>query len=157
MRKSINIFTQYADAKARVKYLKKAISKAEDKLQKFSETDYGIVSDTVTCGKKRRKPLGTVKITGFRFEEEKKLRDNLRARKILLKQREQELLELLNKSEEYIESIKDIEIRNIFSLYYIEDMTWVQVAHQMNDLYKKNSYTENGCRMKHDRFLEKNT
>ncbi len=154
-KENINILTQYADAVARVKYLRKEISKLEDKIYKLETTDYGLVSDVVTKGKKGGKPLGTVKITGFRVEEYRRTAENLEERKLLLKHREEELLELMNQAEEFIEEIGDIELRNICSLYYIEDMTWVQVAHRMNELYGKENYTDNSCRCKHERFLEK--
>lgn len=154
-KENINILTQYADAVARVKYLRKEISKLEDKIYKLETTDYGLVSDVVTKGKKGGKPLGTVKITGFRVEEYRRTAENLEERKLLLKHREEELLELMNQAEEFIEGIGDIELRNICSLYYIEGMTWVQVAHRMNELYGKENYTDNSCRCKHERFLEK--
>ena len=154
-KENINILTQYADAVARVKYLRKEISKLEDKIYKLETTDYGLVSDVVTKGKKGGKPLGTVKITGFRVEEYRRTAENLEERKLLLKHREEGLLWLMNQAEEFIEGIGDIELRNICSLYYIEDMTWVQVAHRMNELYGKENYTDNSCRCKHERFLEK--
>lgn len=154
-KENINILTQYADAVARVKYLRKEISKLEDKIYKLETTDYGLVSDVVTKGKKGGKPLGTVKITGFRVEEYRRTAENLEERKLLLKHREEELLGLMNQAEEFIEGIEDIELRNICSLYYIEGMTWVQVAHRMNELYGKENYTDNSCRCKHERFLEK--
>lgn len=154
-KENINILTQYADAVARVKYLRKEISKLEDKIYKLETTDYGLVSDVVTKGKKGGKPLGTVKITGFRVEEYRRTAENLEERKLLLKHREEELLGLMNQAEEFIEGVEDIELRNICSLYYIEGMTWVQVAHRMNELYGKENYTDNSCRCKHERFLEK--
>ena len=154
-KENINILTQYADAMARVKYLRTAINRLEDKLCKLEGTDYGIASDVVTRGKKGGKPLGTVKITGFRQQEYDKTAKSLYERKLLLKHQEEKLLELMNRAEEFIGGIEDIELQNICSLYYIEDMTWVQVAHRMNELYGKENYTDNSCRCKHDRFLEK--
>lgn len=154
-KENINILTQYADAVARVKYLRKEISKLEDKIYKLETTDYGLVSDVVTKGKKGGKPLGTVKITGFRVEEYRRTAENLEERKLLLKHREEELLELMNRAEEFIEGIEDIELRNIFSFYYMEDMTWMQVANAMDRLYNKREYTSESCRKKHERFLKK--
>ena len=154
-KENINILTQYADAAARVKYLRKEISKLEDKIFKLETTDLGIASDVVTKGKRGGRPLGTVKITGFRQQEYDRASKNLIERKLLLKHREDGLLEVMNQAEEFIEGIEDIELRNICSLYYIEDMTWVQVAHRMNELYGKENYTDNSCRCKHERFLEK--
>ena len=154
-KENINILTQYADAAARVKYLRKEISKLEDKIFKLETTDLGIASDVVTKGKRGGRPLGTVKITGFLQQEYDRASKDLHERKLLLKHREDGLLEVMNQAEEFIEGIEDIELRNICSLYYIEDMTWVQVAHRMNELYGKENYTDNSCRCKHERFLEK--
>lgn len=153
-KESMNILTQYADAMARVKYLRTAINRLEDKLCKLEGTDYGIASDVVTRGKKGGKPLGTVKITGFRQQEYDKTAKSLYERKLLLKHQEEKLLELMNRAEEFIGGIEDIELRNICSLYYIEDMTWVQVAYQMNELYQKEKYTESSCRQKHNRYID---
>lgn len=74
-----------------------------------------------------------------------------------LMREEQELLELQTQVEEYITGLDDIEIRNIMTLYYVEDMTWIQVAHGMNRIYQSKSrcYTADSCRCKHDRFLDK--
>lgn len=155
-KENINILTQYADAMARVKYLRTAINKLEDKLFKLENTDYGLASDVVTRGKRGGKPLGTVKITGFRQQEYDKVSKSLYERKILLKHREEELLELMNQAEEFIEGIEDIELRNIFSFYYIEDMTWTLVALNMNEIYKGRNYTSDSCRMKHERYFIKN-
>ena len=64
--------------------------------------------------------------------------------------KEEELLELTNQAEEYIESIKKSEIRIMFRMYYIEGLTWNQVAHQMNEMFSrtKRIYTENSCNLK---------
>ncbi len=121
-------------------------------------TNEGLVSDVVSCGKKRRKPLGTVKITGVDLKRAGRVGAELEWERLRLKKMEEELLELLAKAEEYIEGVEDIELRNILSLYYIEDMTWVRVAAAMNELYEKRgrkSYTDDSCRKKHDRFFEK--
>ena len=154
----ILILTQYADAAARIKYLRREIAKLEDKMSKMLNTDYGIASDTVTKGKRGKKPLGTVKVTGFRQKEYIAAENQAYLKKLTLKQREEELLELQNQAEEFIESIRDIEMRNILSLYYIEGLTWLQVANSMNELYEKKgkkAFTNEGCRKKVDRFLEK--
>lgn len=154
----IEILTKYADAKARVKYLRQSISKLEEQDYKLMTTDQGLVSDVVACGKKRCKSLKTVRITGYDIKRAGRVSVKLTEERCRLRLLEEELLELLTQAEEYIESIEDIEIRNILSLYYIEDMTWVQVAAGMNDLYGrkgKKAYTDSACRHKHDRFFEK--
>lgn len=58
--------------------------------------------------------------------------------------------------EDYIETIPFSEIRQIFRYKYLDNKKWVQIAHEMNNLYKKKEYTENSVRCKHDRYLEKN-
>ena len=155
-KENINILTQYADAMARVKYLRTAINRLEDKLYKLETTDYGLVSDVVTKGKKGGKPLGTVKITGFRVDEYRKTVENLEERKLLLRHREEELRDLMNQAEEFIEGIEDIELRNIFTFHYIEDMSWMQVALNMNEIYKDRHYTPDSCRMRNERYFIKN-
>lgn len=51
--------------------------------------------------------------------------------------KEEELLEITNQAEEYIESIKRSEIRIMFRMRYIEGLTWNQVAHQMNEMFSR--------------------
>ena len=64
----------------------------------------------------------------------------------------------MNEAEEYINSIEKSELRKMFDLYYIDDLTWYQVAQKMNEMHPKRKvkYTDDNCRKKHDRFLEKN-
>lgn len=149
------ILQQYSDALARIKQLQETIEKLNNKIEKLEHTDYGLVGDTVTKGKRGKKPLGTAKVTGFPVPEYKKTEYQLKIRKELLCKQEEDLLQLTNEVEEYIASVRDIEMQNILTLYYIEDMTWVQVAHRMNELYRDKVYTENSCRCKHERFMER--
>ena len=74
------------------------------------------------------------------------------------KEKEAELLELTNQAEEYIASIEKSELRIMFRLYYIDGLTWVQVAHRMNRMFPKRrkAYTEDSCRMRNTRFFEEN-
>lgn len=149
------ILQKYSDAMARIKHLRGTIEKLNDRIEKLEHTDYGLVGDTVTKGKRGRKPLGTAKVTGFPVPEYQKAEYQLKLRKELLHKQEENLLKLTNEVEEYIASVSDIEMQNILTLYYIENMTWVQAAHRMNELYDGKNYTNESCRKKHDRFLEK--
>ena len=151
-----NILAKYVDAKARMRYLAKSIQQTEIKIERLETTDYGHVTDIVACGKKRRKPLKTVRVTGYNIDEDRKLRRTLTTKRNLLKSQEEKLLNLTNEVEEYIAGVKDIEMQNILTLYYIEDLNWVQVALEMNELYERKNYTEGSCRKKHERFLQKN-
>lgn len=148
------ILSKYSDAKARIKQLRGTIEKLENKLERLESTDYGLVSDTVSRGKRGKRPLGTVRITGFDIPEYQKTREQLKLRKEILRYQETNLLQLTNQIEEFIADIKDIELQNILTFYYIEDMMWGQVAVCMNELYKDRGYTTDSCRKKHERFLK---
>ena len=78
--------------------------------------------------------------------------------KAMLIEKENELLELMNQAEEYINSIEKSELRMMFRFYYIDGMTWLQVAHKMNQLHPKRrvAYTEDSCRMRNARFFQEN-
>lgn len=153
MKKSI--LEQYSDSKARVKYLEQSVDKLEKKIELMKKENQE-VADVVTCGKKGKRTLGVVKITGIPLPEYEKLFRILENRKRCLQKEEQDLLELTGKVEEYIAGIDNVEIRTILSLYYIDDLNWIQVSHRMNGLYqKRKAYTDSSCRCKHERFLEK--
>lgn len=147
------VLIEYCDLKAEIKEIRRMIQDTEDRLRKIEEE--GAVSDVVSGGMGGEQHF---KVTGFpepRYAKEKAL---LKSRRQRLKMKEAELLELTNQAEEYIESIPKSEIRIMLRLYYIENLTWAQVAMRMNRLFpkRKKAYTEDGCRMKNKRFFEKN-
>lgn len=150
------ILVNYSDALARVKLLRKQMERKEKQLDKLRET--GVVADTVSYGKRGKKSLGTATIVGYTDTELQRAARAYEKSYAVLLEEEQGLLELITQVEEYIAGIRDIKIRNIIILYYVEDMNWVQVAHKMNDIYdgKKLYFTDGSCRLRHDRFLEKN-
>ena len=151
-----HVLQMYSDALARVKLIRKSIDDLNRKIRQISTGEYR-VADSVTRGKKGKKPLGTVVITGIPCPEYSRKKNLLKKRELRLQIEEQELLELASQVEEYIAGIEDVEIRNILSLYYVDDLNWIQVAHRMNGMYGgKRKYTDSSCRQKHDRFLEKN-
>lgn len=149
------LLEQYSAALLRVKILRQKVFNLERRIEKMNTEGY-YVSDVVSCGRKGKKPLGTVRVTGFPLEKYSQMISQLKKQKGRLIEEERELLELITKVEEYILTIDDIEMRNILELYYVDDLNWVQVANKMNDLCKRKKYTESSCRQKHDRFLEKN-
>lgn len=145
------VLIEYCDLKAEIKEIRRMIQATEDRLRKIEEE--GAVSDVVSGGMGGEQHF---KVTGFpepRYAKEKAL---LKSRRQRLKMKEAELLELTNQAEEYIESIPKSEIRIMLRLYYIENLTWTQVAMRMNRLFpkRKKAYTEDGCRMKNKRFFE---
>lgn len=147
------ILIEYADMKEEIKDLRKRIQKLEREIGKLEDS---IVTDSVSRGKKGKKSLGTVKISGVPDGILQRKHLALDARRALLQEREAKLLELMNEAEEYINSIEKSELRKMFELYYIDDLTWYQVAQKMNEMHPKRKikYTEDSCRMKHNRFLE---
>ncbi|MGP8315034.1 hypothetical protein ACG0Z4_29685 [Enterocloster aldenensis] len=151
-----DILVVYADARARIKLVREQTEKKRRRLEKLEQKGVR-VSDSVSCGKRGKKPLGTVRITGYPVPEHDRAKREYEKQYGNLMREEQELLELQTQVEEYITGLDDIEIRNIMTLYYVEDMTWIQVAHGMNRIYQSRSrcYTDSSCRQKHDRFLDK--
>lgn len=149
------ILTEYADMREEVKDLRRRIHKLESEIAKLENS---VVTDSVSCGKKGKKPLRTVKITGVPSGMITKKKITLDARRIRLVELESELLDLMNQAEEYIDSIQKSELRMMFRLYYIDDLTWEMVAMEMNYAFprRKIPYTKDNCRIRHDRYLEKN-
>lgn len=149
-----NVLIQYVEMKEEIKDLRRRIHENERELTKLENM---IVTDSVTRGKRGKKPLGTVKITGRPTAAINMKQRLLKKRNDRLTALEAELLELTNQAEEYIETIPKSELRIMFRLYYIDDLTWYQVALQMNQKFPKRriKYTEDNCRMRHNRFLEK--
>lgn len=149
-----NVLIQYVEMKEEIKDLRRRIHENERELAKLENM---IVTDSVTRGKRGKKPLGTVKITGRPIAAIALKQKLLKKRNDRLTALEAELLELTNQAEEYIETIPKSELRIMFRLYYIDDLTWYQVALQMNQKFpnRRIKYTEDNCRMRHNRFLEK--
>lgn len=149
-----NILIEYADMKEEIKDLRR---RTEQNKKELSRLNGQIVMDSVSCGKKGKKPLGTVKITGRPVTAISRKESLLNKRICRLEELEEELLELTIQVDEYIETIEKSELRIIFRLYYIDDLTWYQVALRMNQNFPKRKvkYTEDNCRMRHNRFLEK--
>ena len=149
-----NILIEYADMKEEIKDLRRRI---EQNKKELSRLNGQVVMDSVSCGKKGKKPLGTVKITGRPVTAISRKESLLNKRIRRLEELEEGLLELTIQVDEYIETIEKSELRIIFRLYYIDDLTWYQVALRMNQNFPKRKvkYTEDNCRMRHNRFLEK--
>lgn len=146
------VLMQYCELQEEIKDLRKRIRK----LDKFLENPR-IVADTVR-GTRKDGTIGPIKIQGIPLPEYGK-KELLRERyKELLERKETELLELTCRAEEYIESIEKADIRILFRLYYLDGYPWVNVAEIMNRMFpkKKVPYTEDSCRMRNNRFFEKN-
>jgi len=147
------ILIEYADMKEEIKDLRRRMQEDEKKLEQLNNS---IVTDSVTCGKKGKRPLRTVKIQGAPNMAIERLEGRLENRRRKMELFQIELLEKQTKVEEYIEQIEKSEIRTMFRLYYIDNMTWYKVAHQMNLMFPKRrkAYTDENCRQRHKRFLD---
>lgn len=144
------ILIQYCDMKEEVKYIRTRLKK----LDRFLEHP-PIVSDTVR-GTRKDGTIGSIKITGIpepMYVRKLKLRAQYQQ---LLESKEMELLALIIKAEEYIQSIPKADLRIMFRLYYIDGLTWLQVAHRMNGMFpnKRIKYTESNCWMRNKRFFK---
>ena len=124
-------------------------------MQKIEEE--GVVSDTVT-GTRADGTIGSIKITGFPIPEYSTVKAMLKKRIAKLQIMEDELHEAVNAVDDFINAIPKSDLRQMFRFYYIDDMTWRRVATNMNKRFpnRRISYTEESCRKRHDRFLEKN-
>ena len=149
-----SILSEYEAMKAEIKDLRRRIAEDQKKIDQLQHT---IVSDSVTCGKKGKKPIRTVKIKGFPKPEIERRNALLERRRAKLEMLETDLFEKQLQVEEYIQTIQKSELRIMFRLYYIDSLTWYQVALRMNQMFPKRriKYTDDNCRKRHDRFLEK--
>lgn len=146
------ILVQYCEMMEEIKDLRGRIRK----LEKFLENP-PIVSDTVR-GTRRDGTIGPIKVIGIPDPEYKRKKVIREKYQKMLEEKEAELLELTCQAEEYIESIEKAELRIMFRLYYIDGLVWDQVAIRMNRAFpkKKIPYTPDSCRMRNNRFFEKN-
>lgn len=151
----LEALAQYCEIRQEVKDLRYRIDQTQRRLQKIKEE--GVVSDTVT-GTRKDGTIGPIKITGFPDPEYDAVKGMLKKRVAKLGILEDNLLEALNLVDDYISQIPSSKLRQIFRLYYEDDLTWQQVANEMNRRFPKKriSYTGDSCRKLHDRYLRKN-
>lgn len=149
-----SILSEYAGMKEEIKDLRRRIADDQKRIDQLRRT---IVTDSVSCGKKGKKPIRTVKIKGFPQVEIERRVALMEKRQAKLEMLETELIEMQMQVEEYIQNIEKSELRIMFRLYYIDSLTWYQVALRMNQMFPKRKikYTDDNCRKRHDRFLEK--
>lgn len=150
-----DILIQYCELREEIKDLRERIDRDELRLQKIEKE--GVVSDTVT-GTRADGTIGSIKITGFPIPEYSTVKAMLKKRIAKLQIMEDELHEAVNAVDDFINAIPKSDLRQMFRFYYIDDMTWRRVAANMNKRFpnRRISYTEESCRKRHDRFLEKN-
>lgn len=89
------------------------------------------------------------KIEGIPFPEYSRKKTLLYARKATLQLLEDDLLEKTNEVEEFIASVDDSRMRRIINLRFLENKTWIQIAHIIG------GNTESSVKMAFQRFIEK--
>lgn len=153
MKLSKDILVQYCEMREEIKDLRDRIDRDQRRLERIREE--GIVSDTVR-GTRKDGTIGPIKITGFPVPEYEAVEAMLKKRIAKLGILEDELQEAVSAVDDYIAAIPKSDLRQMFRLYYLDDLTWRQVANNMNARFPKRriKYTEDSCRKRHDRFLE---
>lgn len=147
-----NVLEQYLELKEEVRDLHDRIDRDERRLSKIERE--GVVSDTVK-GTRKDGTIGPIKITGYPLPEVDLVKHMIKKRVMKLHIVEEELQEAIEKVDEFIENIPKSDLRMMFRFYYLDDMTWAAVAIKMNCRFPKRRYTEDSCRKRHDRYLEK--
>lgn len=147
-----NMLEQYLEIRQEIRDLNDRIDKDKRRLERIERE--GVVSDTVK-GTRKDGTIGPIKITGYPLPEVDRVKHMIKKRVAKLHILEEELQEAVNAVDEFIEEIPQSDLRQIFRLYYLDDMTWAAVAINMNYRFPKRKYTEDSCRKRHDRYLEK--
>lgn len=148
-----NILVQYSAMKEEIKDIRRRIEKDRKELDRLNKL---VVSDSVTCGKKGKKPIRTVKIQGRPVAAISQKESALKKHIYQLEQKEAELMELTIQAEEYINSIDKSELRTMFRLYFIDDLTYQKVAERMNHMFpkRKKSYSDENVKKRIQRFFQ---
>ena len=142
---SKEILIQYFDLQEEIKEVRERIAKTEEQITKIEAE--GNVTDTVRGGSGNNQHF---KIKGFPYPEYSRKKTLLYNRKATLASLEVEILETLNKVEEFIAGIDDSRIRRIINLRFIENLSWNQTARRIGG-----NATADSIRMEFKRFMEK--
>ncbi len=82
------------------------------------------------------------------FERDNRYIIHINKNKDLLRARYKSITSMLNEIEEFINSIPDSEMRQIFTYYYKDNLTWEEIAPKLARVYIPDS-----IRRKHDNYL----
>ena len=148
-----DILEQYLEIKGEIRDLKERIDRDQRRLYRIDKE--GLVSDTVK-GTRKDGTFGPIKITGYPIPEYNQVKNMIKKRVAKLHILEDELQEAVNAVDEFIARIPKSDLRMIFRLRYLDDKTWAAVAINMNYHFPKRKikYTEDNCRIRHDRYLK---
>ena len=141
---SKEILIQYSDLQEEVKEVRERIDKTEKQITKLEAE--GNVVDSVSGGNGGTQHF---KIEGFPYPEHSRKKTLLYARKATLASLEMELMETLNKVEEFIASVDDSRMRRIITLRFIDNLSWNKVADRIGG-----NNTEDSVKKAFYRFME---
>ena len=141
---SKEILIQYSDLQEEVKEVRERIDKTEKQITKLEAE--GNVVDSVSGGNGGTQHF---KIEGFPYPEYSRKKTLLYARKATLASLEMELMETLNKVEEFIASVDDSRMRRIITLRFIDNLSWNKVADRIGG-----NNTEDSVKKAFYRFME---
>jgi len=147
------ILIEYADMKEEIKDLRRRIREDEKKLEKLNHL---VVVDSVTCGKKGKKPIRTIKVEGRPTMDISRIQKTLAKKRNQMDTFELELLELQIRAEEFIETMQKSELRMMFRFYFLDGLSYPKVAKRMNasNPDKDIAYTDENVKKRIQRFFK---
>lgn len=140
-----NILEQYTDLQKELNEIKESIKKTEREIKRIEEE--GTVQDTVTGGIGGNQHYIIEGIPTPLYHRKKSLLYN---RKAIQESLELEVLETLNKIEEFIKTVDDSQVRRIIKFRFIDRLSWREVAQRIGG-----GNTEGSVKMAFQRFMEK--
>lgn len=137
------VLSQYMDLQEEIKEVRRRIKNTEAQIEKIESE--GSIVDKVKGGEGG---IQNFRIEGFPYPEYSRKKSLLYARKATLAELEMELMEMINKVEEFIKTLNNSRIRRIITHRFIENLSWAQVANRMHT-------TPDSIRMEFERFMKK--
>lgn len=144
-----NLLKQYKSLIKEFAAEERRIDILDEKIKSLTP-NYEPVTDVVTKGKRGKKPLGLCVIRGNEDSTIVRHRANLRKRKAQQEFRLSEIENMIIDVEDYINNVPDSEARMMMRYFFIDDMSWTDVAAAMG-----NGYTADACKKKVQRILSK--
>lgn len=141
-----SILDQYTSLKAEISDVEVKIAKLTAGIRKLEASE---VADSVSCGKRGKKPLGTVKIHGVPIREITIRKQRLQRRRLEYSMLLRKLEDMTAEVESYINTLPDSEIRRLLRFRFLQGMEWRQVSRMMG-----RGYSVSACKMKVARFLK---
>lgn len=141
-----SVLEQYTSIKEEIIDLERRNKNDRNEIKKLEKQ---IARDTVT-GSRDDLTIGPIPVEGIAERMIEKKQDRIRNRMIKQLQHRQKLEDMKEEIEDYIQKIKDSEIRRIARFRYIDDLKWKEVAVRMGK-----GYSEDFCRQKMNDYLKK--